>query len=837
MAAFTYTGLDPDDLTEDHANHMCEQMEAAYAQLDSRITAWWIVDKRRDASYPKSEFQNPTAERIDELYSKQFTSGRSYTLSYTFYMLYTGESGAAKFFDRVARIQAEDGYPLSKAVISAVKESLSGRAAFAKDVGVLRSNITAFERVISAFVSASPIKFERMMHEEFCRSLATLLNRASPPARHNKPATSMLDSWAPQDYVAAGAETIQFKGTERTVYAGVLGIIKWPEYTSPMLYEELAKLDTELTIVQIVRFLNADESTKAINAAVEYYNLTKVGVLSNALAKAFNQEPEAKPGKLLLLEQCEDALNSIGAEGITYVYHNLSVFVYGNSVAELERNLASASQNLAAKRFGSTRERMNALPSFAAMLPGQWAMQSRYDLLSVTNLADCTPMYTMSEGSRTHEYFSNIVYERPVPAFSAFRNTYGGRVQFSPHVGQVGHMIMIAPTSSGKTVFVNFCLSQFQRYGKVNTIILDRNYSCRIVTAMHGGKNIDIQSGGVKMNPMSAMMDDTPDGKAFVREWILNRFREGGFVPQTEDRLELDKALTLVEDDHKRNGTRLHLGMLAIYLPPHLVMQLNEWLHGQPYGMFDSEEDDFSVSSWTTIEMKDILNVERLARAFIDYLFRKIYVTLDGTPTFIYLEEATFLLNNENFRDLIDGWLRTLRAKGAFLWMTIQSPQAVTGKEISASILDNIMSFMLLYNNKVEAHRSAYKENFALEDHQIDMIAGLQPKREYLLIQNGKSRILRTDFTPEVLAYLRAEEKVQQRFIEHQRSGELNWQENYIADTLIGQNQLMISTLKMQGQLQSATQQANEDKHQKTVDAYARRQQQMVDQDAKYRNR
>lgn len=194
MAAFTYTGLDPDDLTEDHANHMCEQMEAAYAQLDSRITAWWIVDKRRDASYPKSEFQNPTAERIDELYSKQFTSGRSYTLSYTFYMLYTGESGAAKFFDRVARIQAEDGYPLSKAVISAVKESLSGRAAFAKDVGVLRSNITAFERVISAFVSASPIKFERMMHEEFCRSLATLLNRASPPARHNSHPTAR--SWA-----------------------------------------------------------------------------------------------------------------------------------------------------------------------------------------------------------------------------------------------------------------------------------------------------------------------------------------------------------------------------------------------------------------------------------------------------------------------------------------------------------------------------------------------------------------------------------------------------------------------------------------------------------------
>lgn len=55
-----------------------------------------------------------------------------------------------------------------------------------------------------------------------------------------------------------------------------------------------------------------------------------------------------------------------------------------------------------------------------------------------------------------------------------------------PHVGQVGHAILIAPTESGKTTFVNFCLSQFQKYGDVNTFIFDRDQSVKITTFLHG---------------------------------------------------------------------------------------------------------------------------------------------------------------------------------------------------------------------------------------------------------------------------------------------------------------------------------------------------------------
>lgn len=780
LAAYEFRGLDPDNLYSELVDSVTDQLQQAYNLFDNRITAWWIVDKRRDTTYPANDFQNPTAEKIDRIYSQRFTSGHHYSITYTLYLLYTGATGTDKFFDRVSRIQAETEAPLGKALIDAFRESLSMRNAFARDIGALRENIATFERLLTSFVNSSPLNCRRLVGDDFDAALGTLLNRASPPVTHRKPQGAMLDAWLPTNYVATGPDVIQFKGNDRTVYAAALGVVKWPETTSPMLFESLAVLDMELTICQIVRFLDATQSALEIDKAIEYYNLTKFGLLTHAIAKAAGQEPEAKAGKATLQEDCKDAQHRIGAEGVTYAYHNLTVFLYGADQRELNRNVSAASQRLSGQRFAMIRERQNTMPSFAAMLPGQWSQQSRYELLSIENVADCSPLYTMDEGSRHHEFFSEDVYRRPVPKFSVFGNTYGGRFNFAPHVGQVGHMVIIAPTGGGKTTFVNFCLSQFQRYGDVRTFIFDRNSSCKIVTELHGGQHVDIKAGNVRLNPFFAMQDGSPDGLVWVREFVLRRLSEGGYIATTEDRKAIDTTLATLQASNQP----LSMSVFAALLPKHLEAQLGEWLAGRPYGMFDCVEDDFSVSKWTTVEMRDILSVERLSRAFLDYAFRKIYVSLTGEPTFIYLEEASFLINDPKYADLIDEWLKTFRKKNAFIWLTLQSPTSITNSSMSASILDNIFSFLLLKNTRVEAHREAYKRNFALQDHQVDMIATLKPKREYLLVQDDKTRVLTTEFTPEVLAYLRSEEHVLNKYHKFKAAGGDDWKERYIESLL-----------------------------------------------------
>lgn len=780
LAGFSYTGVDPDNLYIDLVNASTAQMERAYNQLDERVTAWWIVDKRRDNFYPVNTFTNQTAAAIDKIYSKGFLSGEHYRTTYHFYMLFSGSSGTDKLFDAVARIQSETGASLSNALISAIKESLSGRTAFARDLSSLEENVLAFERIIANFTNSCQLKFSRLDEDELSSSLACLLNRATTPNVWRKPKGAMLDSWAPQNYVSSSKEVIKFTGNDRTVYGAALSVGRWPKKTSPMLFESLAKLDMELTICQIVRFLGAQKSESAIQQAVQYYELTQYGMISHMLAKASGADPTPSPGKAELLKQCEAAKTRIGAEDLNYVYHNVTIFVYADNTKNLKSNVSTASQRLSNLQFVAIRERNNTLPSFAAMLPGQWAMQCRYELMTVENVADLTPLYTMGEGSRVSPYLSSeLVYKRPVSALSMFGTSYGGTYSYNPHVGQNGHMLIVAPTGGGKTTFVNFSLSQFYRYEDVQVFIFDRNKSCKIVTEMHGGKHIDISTGTAKWNPFFAMKDGSEDGQNWVREFVLRRLAEGGFKATAEDRAAIDDALTKLSKEPNAN---LSMSGLAMLLPKRIESELGEWLEGRPYGMFDSQEDDFSFSSWTTIEMKEIMAIDRLGRAFMDYAFRKIYASLDGRPTFIYLEEASFLLKNPAFKDMIDDWLKTFRKKNAFLWLTIQSPESISSDEMAATLLDNIPSFLMCVNRKVESHREAYKKYFGLEEHQVDQIARLQPNRDYLLVQGTDSKVLRTNFSRECLAYLRSEESMLKTFDRHKASNDPDWQKNYIRE-------------------------------------------------------
>jgi type IV secretion system protein VirB4 len=179
------------------------------------------------------------------------------------------------------------------------------------------------------------------------------------------------------------------------------------------------------------------------------------------------------------------------------------------------------------------------------------------------------------------------------------------------------------------------------------------------------------------------------------------------------------------------------------------------------------------------------MSVERLARAFLDHCFRSIEKNLDGRPTFIYLEEASFLLNNVNFLSAIDDWLKTFRKKNAFVWLTIQSPQSISGiadEKVRATITDNIPNLILGYNKKLENHRKLYGSMFAMSDEQIDLIGALRPQRDYLQISDGNCRVMRTSFDHHLLAYIRSESQYQDLFTKAQASGALNWRDAYLAD-------------------------------------------------------
>jgi type IV secretory pathway VirB4 component len=86
------------------------------------------------------------------------------------------------------------------------------------------------------------------------------------------------------------------------------------------------------------------------------------------------------------------------------------------------------------------------------------------------------------------------------------------------------------------------------------------------------------------------------------------------------------------------------LKSLCALLPRHLKVELETWIEGGPVGhCFDHATDSLVLSTFTAFEMGELLRDTRVARATLEYLFRRIDRAMveDPTrPTLIYVEEA-----------------------------------------------------------------------------------------------------------------------------------------------------------------------------------------------------
>lgn len=790
LAGFAFDPIDLDDVDDDRVSHAMDRNLAAWAQLDNRFTAWVVAVKRRVTDYPHGHFCNQTSADLDNEIASTYLSGGTYVVHRYLFFSYTGQGGVFGYMDNVSRLTSEEGKSLPAALLGAIFGSVSQSQAAMHDDRLLKANVKAFGQallMLGSLTQGIQLKKLSMLDGSMVRALSRSLNITLTTHDAQPPVDALLDHWMPREYLHVGNHLLRFDGPERTRFGSIVGVKEWPSVSTPKLIETALAAEGESTLCMIVRFMDRSQSRKAVNEVREYYKMTLHGLMGFVMKK-LNPNSNEKPneGRLNLLQQCERALARIESDNQLFCHTNFSLLVLEDSAEAADDAATAMITRLQNAKFAPMVERMNVGPSFASMLPGQWATQTRYVLTSLESAMYCSPWFGYREMENRHAYYSEDIFRKDVPAMVMLLDRLNAPAPFSPHVGQVGHALVVAPTGGGKTTFVNLCLSQFQRYfdhdrPQPNTFIFDRNYSCRITTELHGGRHIDIGAKDLKINPLSVLKNPTQERTLWVREWIIRRIEDSGYKTNAEDRGAVDNAIELLS----MSTQDLRLSTLAINLPSHLRMALSEWLEGHPYGMFDNEDDNFQSNGWVCIEMKPIMSVDRLCRAFLDYSLFKIMETMDGRPTFIYLEESAFILSHPDFSKVVLDYLATIRKKGGFVWLTMQSIDSVLTSDVRGMIIDNIPTKILLSNPSAEAHRDHYKEFFALEDRHVEMVKDLQIG-EYLVVQAAHSRIYRTALTRKSLAYLRSEEHLQKRFLTHKASGRADWKDRYLQDVADG---------------------------------------------------
>ena len=406
--------------------------------------------------------------------------------------------------------------------------------------------------------------------------------------------------------------------------------------------------------------------------------------------------------------------------------------------------------------FSSRIETVNALEAYLGSLPGHGYPNLRRPLLSTRNIADLLPVTSVWPGLATNPspFFPP---KSPPLLWAATAGSTPFRVNL--HDSDVGHTLVLGKTGSGKSVLLALLAAQFRRYPEAQVFAFDVGYSMWALAHAAGARHYDLAAGRVDVlcfQPL-ARIDDAPE-RAWAAEWLETVFGLQSVTVTPPLRTRIDRALELVARNDPPHRTLIELTVqlqdetLAVALHPYTVA-------GNYGQLLDASADDLGDGRFQVFEMKHLLALDdRIALPVLLYLFRRIEQRLDGSPTFLLIDEAWMALMHSLFGARVNQWLLQLRKQNAAVVLATQSPAQLAQLAHRHTIVDSCVTKIYLPNPDAATPAQAplYRD-LGLNEREIAIIARATPKRHYYLKSPRGSRLFELGLGPVALSFLAAD--------------------------------------------------------------------------------
>jgi len=788
LSTFTFAGVDADSPNVLDVTSARDQLDHACKGFDARITAWWRLQHRRSTRYIDGKFDSPIEARLDSLNGKDMSSGKYFQNAHSLALAYTPESGFEKIIEKIAYHMTVGGKNVFKAVWEASKDIVLARNAFAFDVEKINSDVKRFESILDTFRGG--VNRLGLRRQSMQDSLAALHQTANPtvPARRVRFPMTLLDTHLTESEVTAGADMLLFESAHGKRYASIIAVKEWMGFQEAAL-DVLMQIDAELDICIMHRFLNTQKATGYIAKIRRFYKVASFNLGSIIKQYASKEEQKNDEGREQLAAEAGDALRRLTAEGQQHGFVNISVIVYGDTAAECEGARGEVVGAIANAGFGCIIERTNLMPAWNSTLPGRWDKQRRLQFVETPAVSDIAPLRSVRPGPVRNEWLTDKAgYEVPPLTCLPTQHRTAQRVDLHQPGGN-GHLFVLGPIGAGKSVVLNFLMSQAARHNP-RRIRCDKDRSTRIPTLLAGGKFVDVTGKfqtATQINPLSLLGDY--NSHAYLTDWVILAIEDDSdgkhrFTVSPQQRSDVYESVQVLARYPREQWT---LTSLATLLHSDLRERLQVWLKGGQYGhFFDHVEDAFEVSDNLSIEMGDLIqNYPRAAVLFMDYAFYRISLTMDGLRyTIIEVEEAGFFFTEPRFYKRFEQWIVTIRKLNGVIWLATQSLRQVARVADFEILKDNVANFIYLPNNQANTSRDLYCDTFGLTERQVSMINDAVPNRDYLWITREQTRMLQTNFTSEMLAMLRSDGVAQSILDRHYASNEPDWQDRYVREML-----------------------------------------------------
>ena len=502
-------------------------------------------------------------------------------------------------------------------------------------------------------------------------------------------------------------------------FAGMVSIKEYGPKTWPGMVDAFLQEPFELVITQSFKFINKQ---KALNDMQIQQNR-----LQSSGDKGVSQ-----------IAEIEKALDMLMSGQISFGKHHFSVMGMSYDLEDLDELLSKITVELTNTGGVGVRESVwNMEPSFWGQLPGNYDFLVRNAPIHTSNLAAFSSIHNFREGQSKDNHWGSAVTVLETTASTPF--------YFNFHVNDVGHTAILGPTGAGKTVMMNFLCAQALR-AKCRLFFFDKDRGAEIFIRALGGQYTIIDPGkSCGFNPFQ--LKDTGENRTFLQELLRVMASTNDETIDSEDVDTFNRVVNgnyeLAEKDRRLRNIAAFLGFQG---PGTLASRMGMWFeNGSHANIFDNEKDAINLESHNIygFEMGELLKDKAALSPVLLYLFHRINISLDGTPSVIVLDEAWAMIDNPIFAAKIKDWLKVLRKLNTFVIFATQSVEDASKSDISDTLIQQTATQIFLPNMKAT---DTYKSAFMLTEREFDIVKNTDPSSRFFLVKQGtESNLARID--------------------------------------------------------------------------------------------
>jgi len=692
-------------------NALYRDLNTLYRNIaDERLAIWSHLVRRRDSDYPDGTFATPFSAALNEKYRERMVREDLFRNDLYLTVLWSPSRDpadrAAKLLSRLRRAKRLD-MEVDEEALKQLQD---------KVVDVMAGLKRFKPRVLSLYEQ------DGMLFSEPSEVLHQIVGgrRERVPLTEGRIASAIYS-----DRVIIGRETIEIRHEAESRFAGILSFKEYPARTRTGMLDGVLTSPFEFILSQSFCFVSKADARVIMGR--------KQNQLVSSGDKAASQ-----------IDELDDAMDDLESNRFVIGEHHLTLSVFATTVKELTDNLAKARASLTNGGAVVAREDLGLEAAWWAQLPGNFRYRARSGAITSKNFAALSPFHSYPIGQKDGNEWG--------PAVALLKTASGSPYYFNLHYGDLGNTFMCGPSGAGKTVIVNFMLSQLEKHDP-HVVFFDKDRGADLYVRAAGGTYLPLKNGvPTGCAPLKAL-DLTPENKMFLARWVGKLVGSGARELTVTELRDISGAIDGLADLPVDRRT---IGALRTFLnntdPEGIAARLRRWERGGPLGwVFDNVIEDIGFGDFggsgkfIGYDMTDFLDNEEIRTPLMAYLFHRVEELIDGRRIIIVIDEFWKALQDEGFRDLAQNKLKTIRKQNGLMLFATQSPRDALNSPIAHTIIEQCPTQIFLPNSR--GNHADYVDGFKLTEREYELIARelSVESRRFVLKQGHNSVVAELD--------------------------------------------------------------------------------------------